>query len=57
MQKEIFKKYLAGLVTQIEAVVFDDVKKLVDKLFECFEGNKQVFIIGNGGSGGNGGHA
>lgn len=56
MNRTIFKQYSHDLIKQIESLSIKRVEILVDALYECFMKNKQVFLVGNGGSGGNANH-
>lgn len=56
LDKKIFNGYLSELVKQIEKLSLTEVGKLADALEIALINKKQVFLIGNGGSGGNANH-
>ena len=47
---EFIKNYFNELKNTIDNISFEDVKKVVDVLYGAYKEDKQVFIIGNGGS-------
>lgn len=44
------KNYFEELKKTIDKVSVKDIKKVTDILYDCYEKDKQIFIIGNGGS-------
>ena len=56
MNSKVFEQYSKELVRQIENISFKKINILVEALYARFKTNKQVFLIGNGGSGGNANH-
>lgn len=47
---EFVKAYIEQLKKEIDTINPEDVKEVVDILFEAWKNDKQVFILGNGGS-------
>ncbi len=47
---ERIKEYISHLQTAISALPIDSIKKTADLLLEAYHADKQVFIMGNGGS-------
>ncbi len=47
---ERIKEYISHLQTAISVLPMDRVKKIADLLLEAYRADKQVFILGNGGS-------
>ena len=43
-------RYLEEIKVCIERLSRDDIKKIVDILFEAYKNGKHIFIMGNGGS-------
>ena len=52
----IYDSYTQDLVRQIEKLQNFQLQPLFEALYTCLEERRQVFIIGNGGSGGNANH-
>ncbi len=47
---EFVKGYIEQLKKEIDTIKPEDVRKVVDVLFDAWKGDKQIFIFGNGGS-------
>ena len=50
MYEAMLSAYKEELIAEIEAVSADDFKRCVDLLLEAYRRDKQVFVMGNGGS-------
>jgi D-sedoheptulose 7-phosphate isomerase len=48
--KDFVKEYLSGSIRCLSCVSFDEVKNIVDLIWETYKHNKTIFIFGNGGS-------
>ena len=47
---ERIKTYIANLQAAIDALPIEKIKRVIDLIMEAYEADKQVFVIGNGGS-------
>lgn len=47
---DFIKAYIEQEKRDMDSVRYEDIKKVVEILFEAWKGGKQVFIFGNGGS-------
>jgi len=47
---EFIKNYFKELKKTIDEISTEDVKKVIDVLYDAYRKDKQIFIIGNGGS-------
>jgi D-sedoheptulose 7-phosphate isomerase len=47
---ERIKTYIANLQAAIDALEIEKIKRVIDKIWEAYEADKQIFVIGNGGS-------
>lgn len=47
---EFIKNYFSELKNTVDSMPVEDIKKVVDILFDAYKKNRQIFIIGNGGS-------
>lgn len=47
---EFIKNYFKELKETIDKISVEDIKKVTDILYNAYKKNKQIFIIGNGGS-------
>jgi len=47
---EFIKNYFKELKETIDKISVEDIKKVTDILYKAYKKNKQIFIIGNGGS-------
>lgn len=50
MSGQIIQNYLAGLKKCLEAIAVEKITRIADVIYEAYEQNKQIFIMGNGGS-------
>jgi D-sedoheptulose 7-phosphate isomerase len=48
--RKFVKEYLVDLQKIVETVSREDIEKAIDLLYEAWRNDKQVFVIGNGGS-------
>ena len=48
--KKITKEYLRQINRSLDNLDFEKIEKIISVLFEAYKNNKQVFILGNGGS-------
>lgn len=56
MKSKIVEKYSKDLIRQIENISLDKIKNLTTMIYDCYKYKKQVFLVGNGGSGSNANH-
>ena len=47
---ERIQKYISHLQGVLERLALDDVRKSIDFIMEAYHADKQIFVIGNGGS-------
>ncbi len=47
---ERIKTYIANLQAAIDALEIGKIKRVIDLIMEAYEADKQIFVIGNGGS-------
>lgn len=47
---EFIRNYFKELKKTIDEISVEDIKKVTDLLYDAYKKNKQIFIIGNGGS-------
>ena len=47
---EFIRNYFKELKKTIDKISVEDIKKVTDLLYDAYKKNKQIFIIGNGGS-------
>jgi len=47
---EFIRNYFKELKKIIDEISVEDIKKVTDLLYDAYKKNKQIFIIGNGGS-------
>lgn len=50
MDKEFITNYFSQIKTGIDAIDHQEVQKIIDLIFKAYQQNKQIFIMGNGGS-------
>ena len=54
--KSILKPYQAELIQEIEEISAEEFGKAIDVLVEAYKNDKQIFVVGNGGSAGTANH-
>ena len=47
---ERIKTYITNLQAAIDALPIEKIKRVIDLIMEAYETNKQIFVVGNGGS-------
>ena len=47
---ERIQAYIANLQAAIDALSVENIKRVIDLIMEAYEDDKQIFVIGNGGS-------
>jgi D-sedoheptulose 7-phosphate isomerase len=50
IEMERIQKYISHLQDVLERLKLDDVRQSIDVIMEAYYVNKQIFVIGNGGS-------
>ena len=50
MHKDLLKEYKDELIAEIEAIDEKDFARCTDLLLQAYRGDKQIFLMGNGGS-------
>lgn len=54
--KSILKGYQAELIQEIEKISAEEFAKAIDILVDAYKNDKQIFVVGNGGSAGTANH-
>ncbi len=50
IEMERIQKYISHLQDVLERLKLDDVRQSIDVIMEAYSANKQIFVVGNGGS-------
>lgn len=53
---ETARNYLSGLKKAIDNLPLEKIDEIIDLMLKVYDGNRQIFIFGNGGSGGTASH-
>jgi D-sedoheptulose 7-phosphate isomerase len=50
MMVDFIKNYFEEMKSLLDKISLEDTKKVTDLIYDAYNNNKQIFIIGNGGS-------